>query len=147
VPSRNIEGEDELPKVVTASLRPDDPLAKRILGTPVTTNNLLLKVTVPKRTGRKRKRGSSGPFVADETEDPGLSKQNHHVPASSVFRRLQDNVGKYTVAVAGLIDEMHRFRTLPDLQYAASTNKTMIDIRDNLLPINCKYAVPCTGRC
>jgi len=110
-PSRNTEGEDELPKVISASLRPGDPFAKRILSTPVTTNDLLLKVTIPRRTGRKRKRGSSGPFVAHDDELEGVNKQNTHVPASSIFRRLQDNVGKYAVSVAGLIDETHRFRS------------------------------------
>lgn len=36
-----------LPHLITASLRPDDPFAKRVLATPLTTNNLLLRVTVP----------------------------------------------------------------------------------------------------
>jgi general transcription factor 3C polypeptide 5 (transcription factor C subunit 1) len=133
---RNAEGDEVPPNVVTASLRPDDPCAKRLLSTTVTTNNLLLKVTVPKRTGRRRKRGSSGPFVADSNEHQDGPKQNTHVPASSIFRRLQDNASKYTVSVAGLIDETHRFRTLPDLQYAATTNKTMTDVRDKILPFN-----------
>ncbi|KAF2685418.1 hypothetical protein K458DRAFT_300865 [Lentithecium fluviatile CBS 122367] len=134
-PTRNTEGEDELPGVIAVSLRPDDPLAKRVLSTTVTTNNLLLRVTVPKRTGRKRKRGSSAPFVGDEKHQD-QTQQNTHVPASSILRRLQDNPARYTVAVAGLIDETHRFRTLPDLQYAASTNKTMGDLRDHFLSFN-----------
>ena len=29
------------------------------------TNNLLLKITVPRRTGRKRKRGTDGPFEGE----------------------------------------------------------------------------------
>jgi general transcription factor 3C polypeptide 5 (transcription factor C subunit 1) len=111
-PNQNEEGDDELPSIISASLRPDDPLAKRLLSTPVTTNNLLLRVTVPKRTGRKRKRGSSGPFLSpNEAEVSNPITPNAFVEASSVFRRLQDNASKYTVSVAGLIDETHRFRS------------------------------------
>ncbi|KAF2646611.1 hypothetical protein P280DRAFT_544943 [Massarina eburnea CBS 473.64] len=133
------DGSGQIPHIISASLRPDDPLAKRLLSTPVTTNNLLLKVTVPKRTGRKRKRGSSGPFLSEEEEaatDSAASQNHAHVEAPSILRRLQDNATKYTVSVAGLIDETHRFRDLPDLQYAASTSASMTSIRDNIVPFN-----------
>ncbi|KAJ4293430.1 tau 95 subunit of transcription factor TFIIIC [Kalmusia sp. IMI 367209] len=155
-PQPNAEGLDEFPKVISVSLRPDDPFAKRLLSTPVATNNLLLKVTVPKRTGRKRKRGSSGPFVADSdaeatNQSKRVERQNPRVDAATVFRTLQDTAAKYTVSVAGIIDETHRFRSedlshlprqltdmpdLPDIQYAASTNSTMLKIRDNVLPLS-----------
>ena len=101
---------------MSVSLRPDDPLAKRMLATPVPTNNLLLKVSVPKRTGRKRKRGSSGPFLPeDHVEGAPENPKNSHVDAATIFRCLQDNASKYTVSVVGLVDETHRFRskTLP----------------------------------
>jgi general transcription factor 3C polypeptide 5 (transcription factor C subunit 1) len=86
----------------------------------VTTNNLLLKVTVPKRTGRKRKRGSSGPFLADgESEvvsnQTSTSSQPHgnetYVDASTIFKSLQDNATAYKVSLAGVVDETHRFRS------------------------------------
>lgn len=106
---------------MSVSLRPDDPLAKRLLATPVPTNNLLLKVSAPKRTGRKRKRGSSGPFLPEDHVEgapeklEGANPKNSHVDAATIFRCLQDNASKYTVSVAGLVDETHRFRskTLP----------------------------------
>ncbi|KAJ4346770.1 tau 95 subunit of transcription factor TFIIIC [Didymosphaeria variabile] len=141
-PQPNAESPDALPKVISVSLRPDDPLAKRLLSTPVATNNLLLKVTVPKRTGRKRKRGSSGPFIADADAGAATGKsqspQNQHAQtdAATLFRSLQDNASRYDVSVAGVIDETHRFRNLPDLQYAASTNSTMLKIRDHVLPLS-----------
>jgi len=53
--------------MVGVSLRPNDPLAKRMPSTAVETRNVLIKVTMPKRTGRKRKRGSDDPF---EFPDP-----------------------------------------------------------------------------
>lgn len=140
----NAEGDDELKKLISVSLRPDDPFAKRLLSTPVRTNNVLIKVTVPKRTGRKRKRGSSGPFLAEEeilktanqdlrVDHPDTSKSSY-VDASTVFRTLQDNASAYQVALAGIVDETHRFRGMPDLQYAASHDNTMVELRDHVLP-------------
>lgn len=111
----------KLPHFISASLRPDDPYAKRILGTPVTTENLLLKVTVPKRTGRKRKRGSDDPFLdGHETQPRNGDTANMqpsttpcpYVNATTVFQSLRDNVDKYTVVPAGVIDESHRFRSM-----------------------------------
>lgn len=107
-------------QLVSVSLRPDDPFAKRLLSTIVTTNDLLLKVTVPKRTGRKRKRGSSGPFLTEKeladtangthatTKSPNKTT---YVDASTIYRTLQDNASTYKVAFAGLVDETHRFRS------------------------------------
>ncbi|KAI8933123.1 hypothetical protein NX059_009764 [Plenodomus lindquistii] len=140
----NADGDDELKKLISVSLRPDDPFAKRLLSTPVRTNNLLFKVTVPKRTGRKRKRGSSGPFLTeDEIEAAGhqhsttshsTSTKGSYVDASTVFRSLQDNASTYRVALAGIVDETHRFRSMPDMQYAASRNDTMVELREHVLP-------------
>jgi general transcription factor 3C polypeptide 5 (transcription factor C subunit 1) len=73
-------------------------------------------VTVPKRTGRKRKRGTSGPFLAEE-EIEGNANANaprasqNYTDASTVFKSLQDNVSNYEVSVAGVVDETHRFRS------------------------------------
>lgn len=105
----NADGDDELKKLISVSLRPDDPFAKRLLSTPVRTNNLLLKVTVPKRTGRKRKRGTSGPFLSEEEIAPGSSQA--YVDAPTIYKSLQDNASMYKVTLAGVIDETHRFRS------------------------------------
>ena len=112
----HIEGDDELKKLISVSLRPEDPFAKRLLSTPVTTNNLLLKVTVPKRTGRKRKSGTTGPFLTED-QIQGVASgtdtnppKNTYVEASEIYRVLQDNASHYRVAFAGIVDETHRFR-------------------------------------
>jgi general transcription factor 3C polypeptide 5 (transcription factor C subunit 1) len=110
------ENDDELKQLISVSLRPDDPFAKRLLSAAVTTNNLLLKVTVPKRTGRKRKSGTSGPFLAEEEIDGNsnvntFSAGQNYTDASTVFKSLQDNVSTYKVSVAGVVDETHRFRS------------------------------------
>jgi general transcription factor 3C polypeptide 5 (transcription factor C subunit 1) len=102
------------------SLRPDDPFAKRLLSTAVTTNNLLLKVTVPKRTGRKRKRGSSGPFLTEEelgesdgsAQGPNSLTSQVRTDAAIIFRSLQDNASNYRVSLEGIVDETHRFRSI-----------------------------------
>ena len=105
----NAEGDDELKKLISVSLRPDDPFAKRLLSTPVRTNNLLLKVTVPKRTGRKRRRGTSGPFLANEEANQGASQT--YVDAPTIYKSLQDNASTYKVSLVGIVDETHRFRS------------------------------------
>lgn len=121
-PEATAEGEkdDDLKQLISVSLRPDDPFAKRLLSTAVTTNNILLKVTVPKRTGRKRKRGTSGPFLSKEgvEPEPSGSPNSHnkqpsktYVNASTIFRSLQDNASTYKASIAGLVDETHRFRS------------------------------------
>lgn len=117
----NAEGDDELKKLISVSLRPDDPFAKRLLSTPVRTNNLLLKVTVPKRTGRKRRRGTSGPFLAEDqlgSNDHRLSNSSTcpsqaYVDAPTIYKTLQDNASTYKVTLAGVVDETHRFRSKP----------------------------------
>lgn len=153
------DGSLKFDRLITASLRPDDPLAKRLLGTPVATANVLLKVTVPKRTGRKRKKGSLGPFVADRDGEanPAPSK-SPYVKADTIFQCIRDNPTKYTATPVGVIDESHRFRStstsanhlftadisaLPDLQVASFRNKTMDEIKDNLMDLRCMYALSC----
>jgi general transcription factor 3C polypeptide 5 (transcription factor C subunit 1) len=123
IPAEDGEGPNTLKvnRFISVSLRPDDPFAKRLLATPITTNNLLLKVTVPKRTGRKRKRGSSGPFLTEQEIEAGKkgssdgqtapAPKSPYVDAETVFRCLRDNPTKYSVAPAGVIDETHRFRS------------------------------------
>ncbi|RAR03714.1 transcription factor tfiiic complex a box associated subunit [Stemphylium lycopersici] len=134
----NAEGDDELKKLISVSLRPDDPFAKRLLSTPVRTNNLLLKVTVPKRTGRKRKRGTTGPFLAEDgieqngnqASSGGAPSNTAYVDAPTIYRSLQDNASSYKVTLIGVVDETHRFRT--------SHNDTMVGLRDHVLPKHCR---------
>ena len=84
---------------------------------------------MPKRTGRKRKRGTDGPW-----EEPADQPSNAHDPAASpaVFsrdrldtpralrRKLQDNVDKYTVEPIGVINNTHRYRGRPTPVLSAS---------------------------
>jgi general transcription factor 3C polypeptide 5 (transcription factor C subunit 1) len=79
----------------------------------------VLKVTVPKRTGRKRKRGTDGPWEGEIQQAAGgqdalasaevLSRDRLDNPRL-LRRKLQDNVGTYTVEPIGVINNTHRYR-------------------------------------
>ncbi|KAF2497230.1 hypothetical protein BU16DRAFT_617241 [Lophium mytilinum] len=123
-------------KIIAVSLRPDDRLAKPIPSVSAKTDNLLLKVTVPKLTGRKRKRKSSGPFLPPSEHEVNQMPQSQLVGAKRVCRSLEVNASKYRVDVVGHMNEVHRFRSLPDFQYAASRNHLMQKLRDFFLPVD-----------
>lgn len=84
------------------------------------TDNLLLKITAPKRTGRKRKRGTGGPFVGDHLDDSEVYQDDINLAnirsrarldhPTQLLRTLQDNVGRYDVEVVARVDHTHRFR-------------------------------------
>lgn len=107
-------------------LRQDDPLCTPVLSHNSSTNNILLKITVPKRTGRKRKRGSQDPYT-EEPALPASAKQGESTPElpsdlrshsrrdnpQELLRTLKDNVGRYKVEAVAEIDRTHRFRGLP----------------------------------
>ncbi|MCJ1439035.1 tau 95 subunit of transcription factor TFIIIC [Xylographa pallens] len=115
----------------------------------VHTNSILLYITVPKRTGRKRKRGSvegyddvkgvgasqlfSGGFAN------GVSQGEATFPASNadrLFRSLTDNTQKYVVETVGTIDQTHRFRGMPDFVYSTANNSFVQKTRDHILPFD-----------
>lgn len=110
--------------IIGVSLRPKDPFAKKIVSTAVESRNVLIKVTLPKRTGRKRKRGSDKSFAESSSPEP----LNDSIAAPEFLRRLQDNEGKYTLEPVGTINETHRFRNLPDFQLIASDNAMMREL-------------------
>lgn len=102
---------------VGVSLRPDDPLAVNLTSIGVDTRNVLLKVTIPKRTGRKRKRGSDDPF---EHHSSSCAETPISLTAPQLLQRLRDNENDYVIEPVGMVRETHRFRNLPDFQVKAS---------------------------
>lgn len=91
--------------------RPEDPMCNGVVPQVVKTDDVLLKVTVPKRTGRKRKRGSSEPYQADE--DDGQANSNSLSRQSDpeiLLRILRDNPGRYKVETVGNIHRSYRYR-------------------------------------
>jgi general transcription factor 3C polypeptide 5 (transcription factor C subunit 1) len=117
-------------KPILVKLRPDDAFARGINGTQCQTRNILLKVRLPKRTGRKRRRGSDDPFVPDPEYG---SEKPMPVDAKTFWTMLRDNPENYTVNPVGVIPETYRFRTIPDLQYSTASNALMTNMRSTLL--------------
>ena len=84
-------------------------MTQSIASRPVKTKSILFKVCVPKRTGRKRKRGTDAPYV----EDPYYATKQT-LAAEDVLKRLQDNPEKYQIEAVGHVNETHRFRAMSD---------------------------------
>ncbi|OQO15111.1 hypothetical protein B0A48_00493 [Cryoendolithus antarcticus] len=120
----NLEKPMEEPQL-GLSLRPHDRFAKKLSSVGVQSRNVLIKATVPKRTGRKRKRGSDDPFVLhSQTDIPN----NGSLTALDLLHSLKDNADDYQVEAIGTVNEIHRFRNLPDFQLGSSDNTTLRDI-------------------
>jgi general transcription factor 3C polypeptide 5 (transcription factor C subunit 1) len=77
---------------------------------PATANNVLLKITVPKRTGRKRKRGSQDPYEYDPEAASASATEVPNLNSKQILRRLRDNVDKYQVEAVGKIERHQVFR-------------------------------------
>ncbi|KAF1812178.1 hypothetical protein P152DRAFT_482228 [Eremomyces bilateralis CBS 781.70] len=126
--------EESTRKIIGASLRPDDPLAKPHLSRAVPTKDMLLRITVPKRTGRKRRRGSSEPYAFQDADTKSVvHSQSANNPVKDMLRSMQDNPESTEIKCMGAIRETHRFRHLPDFQYASNTDSVMRKIKDSLL--------------
>jgi general transcription factor 3C polypeptide 5 (transcription factor C subunit 1) len=97
-----------------------------LISSAIESRNVLVKITLPKRTGRKRKRTSNDPFE-HPARDAGTPR-NDTITAPDFLQRLKDNEGSYTITPVGTINETHRFRSLPDFQMIASDNAIMQDL-------------------
>jgi general transcription factor 3C polypeptide 5 (transcription factor C subunit 1) len=105
--------------------------------------NVLLRVTVPKRTGRKRKRGSNHPFEFHGDRDETSENDAEHattipMTAEQLRRRLVDNMDTYTTQPVATIKQTHRFRALPDFQLRAGSQPVMKQIGKTLVNPTCK---------
>jgi general transcription factor 3C polypeptide 5 (transcription factor C subunit 1) len=107
------------------------------------SHNVVLKVTVPKRTGRKRKRGTDGPWegdveVPDAETEPSPKEQvcsRSRLDDPLVLRRkLQDNADSYQVEAVGLIKHTHRFRGLADFYWHMPKSSFAQRYVDQVLP-------------
>lgn len=107
------------------------------------SHNIVLKVTVPKRTGRKRKRGTDGPWQGDmelQGVDASLSASENVLSIARLDdprllrRKLEDNVDKYHVEAVGLIKHTHRFRGLADFYWDMDKSSLAQRFVDQVLP-------------
>ncbi|KAJ5442973.1 Transcription factor IIIC subunit 5 [Penicillium cf. griseofulvum] len=115
-------------------LRPEDAMARSVQSTIVQSNNVLLKVTVPKRTGRKRKRGSNEPF-ADVPESEASEPPSQRT-AKDLLRSLSDNPSKYQIEPVGRVERTHVFRGIPDFVYSTTASSFTNRFRDQILPFD-----------
>lgn len=97
-------------------------MSKPMMSHNVATRNVVLHITVPKRTGRGRKKGSNGPYLdpAEINEKPSArpndSRGSDARPeklddnTKHLLRSLQDNEDSYEATPVGVIEHTHRFR-------------------------------------
>ena len=101
-------------------LRHNDPMCVPILSHNSPTKNVLLKITVPKRIG-KRKRGSQDPYsdivptlrparIDDSTPSDNSYSRSRSDSPGQLLRTLRDNAGQYEVEAVAEIERTHRFR-------------------------------------
>ncbi|KAF2229775.1 hypothetical protein EV356DRAFT_536950 [Viridothelium virens] len=116
---------------IAVSLKPEDSFSQSIISRPVKTNSIAFKVSVPKWTGRKRKRGSDDPYV----EDPSYAMKQT-LAAEDVLKRLRDNPDGYHIEAIGHINETHRFRAMPDFVSSITGVPLLEKVRSHILPFD-----------
>ncbi|KAK7402737.1 tau 95 subunit of transcription factor TFIIIC [Neonectria punicea] len=133
-------------------LTPENPFCKPIMSHNARSHNVVLKVVMPKRTGRKRKRGTNGPWEGDveltdandATDGTGVEPQapsQDEVHSRSrlddpvvLRRKLEDNVDNYQVEPVGVIKHTHRFRGLADFYWDMSKSSFAQRYVNQVLP-------------
>lgn len=112
---------DDPEECVPLYLRRSDPMCVPVLSYHSFTDNVLLKITVPRRTGRKRKRGSQDPYEDlsggrpncspdDVPVDTNIRSLSRMDAPSTLLQSLRDNISKYHIEPVAQIKQTHRFR-------------------------------------
>lgn len=117
-------------KTFALSFHPQDPAAHTIIANRRQTDNVLLSITVPKRTGRKRKRGSNDPWIEDD-HLPALRKDS-----SYLLRSLVDNPKTHNVRALSAISSTHVWRSMPDLAFSTANSQILEDVKSKILSQN-----------
>jgi general transcription factor 3C polypeptide 5 (transcription factor C subunit 1) len=122
-------------------LTPESAFDKPIASHNARTHNVVLKVTMPKRTGRKRKRGSDEPWqgdiglMNDDTGPPEPVQSRSRLDDPKILRRkLEDNVGNYSVEAVGVVKHTHRFRGSADFSWDMTRSKFAQNYASQVLP-------------
>lgn len=123
-----LEKDNEKPMAL--SFHPEDRAARPVLSTNATGTNVLLKITVPKRTGRKRKRGSDDSFTYENGE--GSPRKD----ARYLLRSLNDNSAAYSLEPIATIPSTHVWRSMPDFVYSTATSPFFDNFRSSILPLS-----------
>jgi general transcription factor 3C polypeptide 5 (transcription factor C subunit 1) len=91
-------------------------------------DNILIKFTVPKRVG-KRKRGSDQPFTP-------LVPDEQVLDAEGLLRSIQDTPDQIQVTSLGDIENSHVFRSIPDFVYQPPKSAFTHDVETKLFSNN-----------
>ena len=140
-------------------------MTKPLRSAAVDTSNILLKITVPKRTGLKRKRGTQGPYHGDsenEAAPNGAKKSSQKASltynAKRLTHTLRESPKDHRVDLVGMIGQTHRFRGspivhvgfgritltlagLPDFVTSTADSPFMAKMREHILPFDCTFSL------
>lgn len=119
--------QDGSDKIFALSFRPQDPTSKTIIANKKPANNVLLRITVPRRTGRKRKRGTNDPWMEDVTDSTARNDASHLVHAMAA------NVNSYKVTALSTIPSMQMWRSMPDFVYSTSQIPMLQNAKETLV--------------
>ncbi|KAJ9604669.1 tau 95 subunit of transcription factor TFIIIC [Cladophialophora chaetospira] len=106
--------------------QPEDATSREVVSYNKRTNNLLLKVTVAKRTGKKRKRGSDDEF----SEDPEYSSTRKD--SGYLLQSMTDNP-HFGAEIVGLVHSTHIWRTMPDFVYSSKGSVFLNEVKTKFL--------------
>ncbi|KAI0196734.1 RNA polymerase III transcription factor IIIC subunit-domain-containing protein [Xylaria flabelliformis] len=142
---RKLVDDVQEPQALPLWFRPDNPASKPIVSHHAATNNILLKIIVPRRTGRKRKRGSDEPFsegsnISDATttssSTTAVGSVGRQDRPRTILRRLQDNHDRYQAEAVGMVRDSHRYRGLADFQFSNTNTPFLKNVAKHLLPLS-----------
>jgi general transcription factor 3C polypeptide 5 (transcription factor C subunit 1) len=114
-------------KSLGVSFDPEHPTSRSVMSLPNAANNVLLRITVPKRIG-KRKRGSSEPFNLLDSPHPVMRD------AAYLLRSVKDNKAKTAIEAVGSIQRSHIWRCMPDFDYSTRSSNFLSEIKSKILP-------------
>lgn len=96
---------------LTTSLRPSDPYARPLPSHRSSVDYILLRTVLPRRTGRRRRKGTNDPFIYPAPHNPSVPGGAEHL-----LSHLRHSSSTAQVEVIGKVKSAHRFRSLPDFQ-------------------------------
>ncbi|KJZ80427.1 hypothetical protein HIM_00277 [Hirsutella minnesotensis 3608] len=133
---------DPLRSSLPLYLNPESPFCPSIMSHNARSHNVVLKITVPKRTGRKRKRGTDDPWQGDvEAGDASAKPSAGEVQSIArldepkvLRRKMADNADRYEIEAVGIIKHTHRFRGLADFHWDMSKSSLAQRYVEQVLP-------------
>ena len=122
-------------------------MGRNVASCNVPSQNLFVRITVPRRTGRRRRKGNHDPFqlpteethgegVQDSSKTTGTASSSTIMDVRTLAASLRDNPTTYAVSILGSITNTHRFRSLPDFVFSTKNSPFMRKIRARVAPLS-----------